>query len=229
MGEDEAEIKIIQEAGQELSDFGLSWDDLRSKTVLDAGSRASNLSFAAKHVSNSAKIVSIDLHIDERVLAYPTYVRQTIAQGDAESMPFADNTFDLILNHGSIMPNEMLDELRVLRPGGEIRMFPIGSQVLEQWEISYYLDAIKGLPQEVILETLIRLDHEIEEADGWLPQEYTDLRDEALDSLSSDQKKDVIEQMVQRWTDVSGIPFEYHINNPEAREPNGYMFYKKPM
>lgn len=115
----------------DLARLGLSFDDLRGKQVLDVGAGAANIAKAAR--THDISVTSLDKNpamwmqegIDISGLPY--------IQGDAEHLPFENETYDLLISHGGPYANvahkesliQMLNEaLRVLRDGGELRIAP---------------------------------------------------------------------------------------------------------
>jgi SAM-dependent methyltransferase len=62
-------------------------------------------------------------------------LKSTLAVGDAESLPFADGTFDVVyswgvLHHSPDTPKAFREVLRVLKPGGEARIM-----IYQTWSI----------------------------------------------------------------------------------------------
>lgn len=221
--------KAIDRSGIILQGMGLFWSDLENKMVLDAGSGKAALAHTAAIVGSSAKIFSVDIDFQGEWLGLPQEAKEKIVQGDVEDLPFATNTFDFVLNYGAADPLSIQDELRVLRPGGQMRMYPIAGQVLDNWEISYYLSIVKRWSEDKVLSTMKRLEDELEKNEGWRTKEYVKLQNAALDILTSEDKLYVIKSIVERYKELLEIPFSYHVNNPHAREPNGYLVYRKPL
>lgn len=219
--------KDIKRAELILCNVGLSWDEIEGKNVLDVGSGESALAQAAAQRSSEAKVSSIDIEVNEKWLEFPWGDRQTPIQADAEKLPFINSTFDYVIMHGSIGLSAIPEAVRVLRPEGELRIYPMAGMVLEYWYISYYLDNEKGLPQEEIVGLLENYDRQIEEANGWLPKEYVDIRKEALDNLTQMQKLEVLDLMAKRHSKQLGLSFSYEVDDPNAREPNALLIYKK--
>lgn len=225
--DEELVTQSIKRAELILSNIGLSWDKIESKNILDIGSGQSVLTQAAAHRGSGAKILSVDIELNEKWLEFPWGNRQTPVQADAESLPFKSGFFDYAIMHGSTGFMAIPEAVRVLRPGGEMRMWPIAGRILEYWNVSYYLDKVKGLPRQEIVELLENYDRQIEEADGWIPNEYVALRKEALDNLSQEQKLEVIDLMAKKYSEMLGLQFSYEIKNPKALEPNALLIYKK--
>jgi SAM-dependent methyltransferase len=77
------------------------------------------------------KYYGIDITID-----YKSFIYKPFINGSADSLPFMDNTFDVVISHWVLehIPNPqlMLDEIRrVLRPGGMI--FLIAAYSVDTW------------------------------------------------------------------------------------------------
>lgn len=123
-GEDYYEKKGVFD----LARLGLGIDDLRGKQVLDVGAGAANIAKAAQ--AHDISVTSLDNNpalwtqdgIDVSGVPYVT--------GDAEHLPFENETYDLLMSHGGPYANvthkenliQMLNEaLRVLKEGGELR------------------------------------------------------------------------------------------------------------
>jgi len=188
----------------------------------------SALAHAASMLGIHTKIFSIDIDRQKEWLGLPQDVKSKVVQGDAEKLPFADESFDVVLDHGGMGILGIQEADRILRVGGQFRMYPIGGQALEYWNISYYLTEEKGQDPESVQRLIQGFDQQITEADGWIPNKYIALREEALNALSPSQKTDVIEMMVDRYAQITGMPpFSYELKDPMAHEPNGVMIYNK--
>ncbi|HZX50179.1 MAG TPA: methyltransferase domain-containing protein [Candidatus Paceibacterota bacterium] len=112
-----------------VEDLDLSPEDFNKK-ILDVGSGSSQFAKWAKDHQVSSEIYSIEPY------QQPQEISKSL-QGRAETMPFQDNAFDLVVSNASI-PNVFLGEapevmkekvrdslvgfMRVVRPGGEIRL-----------------------------------------------------------------------------------------------------------
>jgi len=104
--------------------------DLRSnQRVLDVAAGNGNATLAAAR--RFAEVVSTDyvgaLLDRGRERAQAEHLQVTFQQADAENLPFADATFDVVLSTFGVMftPNQELaarEMLRVCRPGGKIGM-----------------------------------------------------------------------------------------------------------
>ncbi len=229
MGENVSQEQLtINRAETILSNLGLTWGDLKDKKILDMASGPSALAHATSILGIPAKIFSIDIDRQKEWVGLPQDVKSKIVQGDAEKLPFADESFDVVLDHGGMGILGIKEAARTLRMGGQFRMYPIGGQTLEYWTISYYLTEEKGQDPESVQRLIQGFDQQITEADGWIPKEYVSLREEAFTALSPEQKIDVIEMMVDRYAQITEMPpFSYKLKDPMAHEPNGVMIYNK--
>ncbi|MBI5614137.1 class I SAM-dependent methyltransferase [Candidatus Gottesmanbacteria bacterium] len=224
----EQDLSVISRAETILSNLGLTWDDLKNKNVLDMASGSSTLAHAASMLGMDTKIFSVDIDRQKEWVGLPKDVKSKIVQGDAEKLPFADESFDIVLDHGGMGILGFNEAARTLRLGGQFRMFPIGGQILEYWNISFFLTEIEGKESAVVQQLIQKFDQQISDANGWIPSEYITLREKALTALSSDQKIEVIEMLIDRYAQMTEMPlFLYELKDPMAREPNGVMIYKK--
>ncbi len=122
-----AEENDIEEFERYLEDLQLSKEDL-SKKILDVGGGSAQFAKWAKENNVNSNIFSLDpvANMQERTKG---------VQGQAEAIPFQDNSFDLVVSDCAI-PNVFLEEkdvkekvraslfemVRVTKPGGEIRL-----------------------------------------------------------------------------------------------------------
>lgn len=110
-------------------------DDLRDKKILDVGSGVGRFAAEAKEFGIE-DVVSLDpgLKLEKNRKKAKKIGAGTAMAARADALPFRDESFDLILNNFSVpmwseAPSEMeetfREELRTLRPGGEIRLAPV--------------------------------------------------------------------------------------------------------
>lgn len=116
-----------------LGRLGLSWESLKGKRVLDIGAGSAEFGAAAR--KQGIEIISLDRTLldDDGT---PPYQKEGYVQGSADKLPFADESFDIVVSHASIPlhaaidradVNRFLEEIRrVLKPGGECRFGPVG-------------------------------------------------------------------------------------------------------
>jgi ubiquinone/menaquinone biosynthesis C-methylase UbiE len=219
----------VQKATSQLNRLGIGWEDIEGKTVLDVGTGGAHLAQAAKLQASTARIFSLDLQRIESWSSLSKEIKGNVLEADAEALPFPDNSMDLILNVASMNPTAIHDEVRVLKPGGEIRIAPIGGQLLEMWNVAHYLQLYKGWSMEAIQDKLYEFEQSIIDNDGFRPNEYASLQEAAIRTLTQDDKLTVINALVARYEEVSGLTLDYSVTNPEADEPNGFIVYRKPL
>jgi len=118
----------------------LSLDE--NSLVLDAGSGTGIVTDAFHNAGLPAKrVVSLDLSIKslevgrESLERWPTkFAKNDFVQGNVLSMPFADNTFDLLLMCG-VLEYTPLDEglreaARILKPGAPLVFLPVKPSII---------------------------------------------------------------------------------------------------
>jgi ubiquinone/menaquinone biosynthesis C-methylase UbiE len=135
-----------------LNNLGLSIEDLKNKKTLDigAGERYIAAVCAKKGISND--VYSLEPNIDdtkfvrnlikEDLPEVSAGIDGKTIQGNRESLPFDDERFDLIINSCALPGKKFLKEgnidemkkniditieemIRVLKPGGEARIYPL--------------------------------------------------------------------------------------------------------
>lgn len=122
---------IAEIAGLYLVDLGLSWDELRGKTVLDLGAGLGEFARAAR--VHGIDVTSLELRPElwSSEGEPPTDIPYVIA--DAVKLPFDDESFDVVVSRQGPLGTEedqqrftqmMHEAIRVLRPGGELRFGP---------------------------------------------------------------------------------------------------------
>lgn len=118
--------------------------DDNSAELLDVGCGAGHASFTAAPLVNS--VTAYDLSEDMlTVVAQEAQKRSlhniTCAQGPAEILPFAENSFDIVISrysahHWHDMQAALMEIRRVLKPGGRFIMMDIaspGKAILDVW------------------------------------------------------------------------------------------------
>lgn len=220
--------EIISGAEKRLKKLGLSWDDLAGRDVLDLGAGTADIAHAAHILGSSARITSLDREPGENWESLSRAVRARLVEADARAMDFPDGSFDYVISHGPLAtdPDVFPQVDRVLRQGGELREYPL--PVPELWFISYYLDEVKGVDRDAITELLKSLDSEIRATPDALPTRFVELRDEALDNLTQEQKVAVVNMAGQKYRKIHGEDFNYSIIDPQAHEPRARLIYTKP-
>jgi len=107
-----------------------------------AGARVTGVDLTPRHVELA------DRHVRSLGLT------ATVVQGDAERLPFADASFDLVssngvLHHTPDMPAALHEILRVLRPGGSVRIVVYNKRSFQYWLMQV---AVRGILQRGLLE-----------------------------------------------------------------------------
>ncbi len=108
------------------------------ETVLDLGSGTGKICFiAAQVVGPAGRVIGVDVTAEMIAKARSNLERLDLPQvsfqvGEAESLPFPDNDFDLVISNGvlnlTLNKEQALEEAyRVLKPGGR---FMVADQVL---------------------------------------------------------------------------------------------------
>lgn len=125
---------------QDLKELHLNWETLHNKSILDLG--AGEAGFAQEAQKRGIPVICIDRHEPDTI---PKGIEYII--GNANSMPFQENTFDLVVSFGGppsgVESRQQLrriisEILRVLKPGGEfhfeIRPLNVGRAVIAEEE-----------------------------------------------------------------------------------------------
>ncbi len=118
-------LGYAQTAGLDVLDVGCGQGIDVTRYAL-AGARATGMDLTPRHVELARKhTTAMGLDV-------------TIVEGDAESMPFADASFDRVssngvLHHTPDMPAALREIRRVLRPGGETRVIVYNRSSLHYW------------------------------------------------------------------------------------------------
>jgi ubiquinone/menaquinone biosynthesis C-methylase UbiE len=118
-----------------LERLNLKPEDLRDKKILDVGSGVGRFAAEAKDFGVE-DVVSLDpgLKLKRNREKSKKIGAGAAMAARADALPFRDGSFDLVLNSFSVpmwseSPGEMeetfREELRTLRPGGEIRIAPV--------------------------------------------------------------------------------------------------------
>lgn len=119
-----------------LRGLNLSPEELRDKKILDVGSGSGRFAEEAKK-AGIENVYSFDPSLASGAVREKSGERGVTSKavaGQAEEMPFADESFDLVVNNFSLpmwsespqaMRQAFAEELRVLRPGGELRLAPV--------------------------------------------------------------------------------------------------------
>jgi ubiquinone/menaquinone biosynthesis C-methylase UbiE len=183
-----------------LEDLGITEAELLGKKALDLGAGSGEFARWAKQ--KGADVTPIDLSFSKKDVHRFEAVEVTPVVGNVTSLPFADESFDLVLSNAAI-PNVIdagtshkleddysaLDEmhkrrqevfreaLRVLRPGGEIRLAPVirNERGESAWpgrseSVEAVLEELKSDPTIEVQEELLEKDEQYGEeglSDSW--------------------------------------------------------------
>lgn len=114
-----------------MEDLGLSPEDLKKK-ILDVGAGSAQFAKWAKEHGISDTIYSLESKGEE------LKERNKSVVAAAEEMPFADESFDIVVSHAAIpnvyirsenietkVYNSLREMMRVLKQGGEARLSPV--------------------------------------------------------------------------------------------------------
>lgn len=125
-----------------LENLGLQPEQLQSVRLLDLGAGGGEFARFARR--QGAEVIPVGLYLSEKERQRLAASHMPYVIADATQLPFEDETFDLIVSHaaipnvirvGSYGPKEedfvtprvnaLREAVRVLRPGGEIRLAPV--------------------------------------------------------------------------------------------------------
>jgi SAM-dependent methyltransferase len=221
-----AEQPPLEMAQEILKHLDLKPQDLAGKNVLDIGSTNSSVSKAADVLYPTAKVVAIDLEprpwdpLEDRSKA-------NLAQADAIKMPFQTNTFDYVLAHASVGPEELEDAVRVLKPGGELRIRPDG-WILEEWNVMYYLTQHQAMDPAEAKNLIGDFASKRNEIEGTFVHDYIVHRDEAREKMTFEEKHTVLYSFLNRYVEVANLDLEYKILDPEAKDLEVVLIHRKP-
>ncbi|MBE9535999.1 MAG: methyltransferase domain-containing protein [Proteobacteria bacterium] len=147
------EHAALQKESAERLDFNLSLVETSPKTVLDVGSGTGFLTALAAKRWPDAHLFGCDLShamncVSSEKLAS---VGCDFVTGDAEGLPFADGSFDLVTSNLAYQwvnsfPKAFKEVMRVLRPGGEFIFATFGRRTLQELRESY-ADACNALAE----------------------------------------------------------------------------------
>lgn len=162
-----------------LSAIGLPEDDLRGKSVLDVGAGPRDVAaYCLKH-DITTEVYSLEPNLQNPAYwknknnvneMFPDIIpalNEKTVSGDRSHLPFADNSFDILINHAALPNNgkplaegrndeveshlrQILSEvIRVLKPGGKAYLFPVRKEIQEP-----LMGLEKACIQKVIVEFL---------------------------------------------------------------------------
>jgi len=126
-------------------------NDLKGKKVLEIGSGAG--AHSALFSQMGAHMFSMDITLD-RVLATAEKLdmihdnpKNVCLQGDAESLPFSDNFFEIVYSNGVLHHTPRIDKAieevyRVLRPGGMAVIMLYAKHSFYYWVVMFLLKGV---------------------------------------------------------------------------------------
>src|SRR5258708_4571549 len=129
----------------------LHYSASRDLDVLDVGSGQGIDAY--EYASRGARVVGIDLtprHVELAALHLAaTGLSAWFVQGDAESMPFPDDSFDVVSSNGVLHHTPDIDAalaecLRVLRPGGTFTVLLYNRRSFYYWITQALMNGILG-------------------------------------------------------------------------------------
>lgn len=150
-------IEHVPSTGRGVKDYeellGIKPESLRDKKILDIGAGFANFARESKHFG--AETVSLEpqdptdrlsMTPEEKAEFKRAFSRGEIVQGIVQSLPFQDGSFDRVFAVVSIpyyLPRQeseralAFDEMvRVLKPGGEVRIYPVELSGKYPWSVS---------------------------------------------------------------------------------------------
>jgi ubiquinone/menaquinone biosynthesis C-methylase UbiE len=140
---------------QEPEIFGFAqFTRYHSKKVLEVGVGMG--SDFTQWVRAGAEAYGIDLtpqgieHVQKRLALYGLKAAE-LRVGDAEALPFENNTFDLVyswgvIHHSPDTPKALSELVRVLKPGGECKLMVYHLNALQTWMLWLKYAALRGKP-----------------------------------------------------------------------------------
>jgi ubiquinone/menaquinone biosynthesis C-methylase UbiE len=214
----------IRRANRMLANLGLTWEDFKGKTVLDAGSGDSFLAAAAKFLNINTNIASLDINplISDQL---PLQTRQQIIKGRVQELPFSNNSFDLVVSSGvgdtSIFP----DGSRIIKSGGSVRSGPLTGFLVEMVET--LLIKYKGIDEENVFNFIDQIIGKAKQDDNTIDR-YYELSREAEKSLSGEDKMEAIDKYRSTLQHILGMPLTTNIISLEGF-PIVSLVYEKPL
>jgi ubiquinone/menaquinone biosynthesis C-methylase UbiE len=108
---------------------------------LRAGAKASGIDLTQEGLAN----------LSHRIQVYGLPPPDSVQVGDAENLPFADNTFDLgysfgVLHHSPNTKKAISELVRVVRPGGEIKIMVYNLRSIRVFKTWLEFAALRGKP-----------------------------------------------------------------------------------
>ncbi len=208
-----------------LHNLNLTWETLEHKSVLDLGAGDSSLSIAAKKFCPTATIVSLDTYPRIKTEEHSPLNHPTVQADAADMLPFANQSFDFVIGHGSVSSEVIPQLIRTLKPGGEIRVTPFFSR--DFFFMQYYLMKYEGFSEEDAQHQLAEIAHEMNEDENYTSANYRVLLEKTLNTLSPEEKREVLGQMGNSISKRLSVPLSVEIIDERSRDPWGILVYKQ--
>jgi|SRR3990167_3896944 len=117
-------------ADRYLRGLGANWDDFVGKRTLDIGSSEGDFADAARR--RGVDVTSFDIRRNDWNRAHRSVASREgvkFVQGSAEALPFADESFDVLVSHagpfGTGDEGVFREAHRILKTGGVLRLGPM--------------------------------------------------------------------------------------------------------
>jgi len=228
--------KVQEQFNRVLTAVGLQTQDLKGKTVLDAGSGRRFLERGARLLGIDTSIVSLDKNI-VRLTKNEDPVGTGVVTDIYQGLPFQDEVFDTIINvggpiHGGpyseMSYNFYSESLRLLKPNGELRttapLFIDGINTVLYFENR---DGNLEIPKEDI-EKYLQYNNNANLDDRGVPDEYDDYWLGIYKSfLSKEQQVSLNQYLIEEL--VSGFKENGLSVNAELHDTGMFNFYNPYM
>jgi len=137
-------LALVQRESAERLDFNLSLLEMAPATILDVGSGTGFLTNLAAKRWKEAKIVCCDIAHGMNLVAKESVdlKRVSLTTGDADELPYGDESFDMIISNlsyqwASSLAKAFREVMRVLKPGGEFLLATFGRRTLQELREAY--------------------------------------------------------------------------------------------
>lgn len=144
-------LALIQRESAERLDFNLSLIEKTPSTVLDVGSGTGFLTNLAADRWKDSRIFCCDIAHGMNLVAKENVdlKRVSLTTGDADELPYGDNSFDMVISNLSYqwapsLAKAFKEVMRVLKPGGEFLLATFGRRTLQELRETYS-DAYKEI------------------------------------------------------------------------------------
>ena len=147
-------LALVQKESAERLDFNLSLIEKMPQAVLDVGSGTGFLTNLAAERWKEARIFCCDIAHGMNMVAKDDInnKRVSFTTGDAEDLPYGDESFDMVISNLSYqwapsLAKAFKEVMRVLKPGGEFLLATFGRRTLQELRETYS-DAFKEIKGE---------------------------------------------------------------------------------